>query len=590
MTTRRLAAILAADVVGFSSLMGEDEEGTLARIKQLRREVVEPKVQEHFGRVFKTTGDGILVEFPSPVEAVRCAATVQETLGSKAAEEPSQPLQLRIGINLGDIIIEEDGDVYGDGVNVAARLEQLADPGGISISGKVYEEVRDKLPYAFEDRGEQQVKNIARPVKVYALRGLKPSITPREPKALPLPDKPSIAVLPFTNMSGDPEHEYFADGVVDDIITALSRMRSLFVIARNSSFTYKGRAVGAKSVGAELGVHYVLEGSLRKAGSRVRVTTQLVNAATDQHLWSDHYDCELTDIFTVQDEITRTLATTLVAHLDRAEVDRCLQKRPEDFAAYDYYVRGRALVRSAASGADQGEMLLDGRRMLQRAIEFDPGYAPARAWLAVSYVRGYVQSHFGALGPEFRDPSDLDEALQLARRALELDPTLPDAHSALGWALSWKGQSSEAVVAYRRALELNPNGTPWALGSILTVAGKPAEAVAAIEREMRLDPFHSPLLLSHLGHAQYMQQRPDAAIEPLLLCIVRASDIAATYAWLAAAYAQLGRTTDAAVARDKALVRQPDLNISGILRIRHYSDPLAAQYLAEGLRKAGLPE
>ena len=290
MTTRRLAAILAADVVGFSSLMGQDEEGTLARIKQLRREVVEPKVREHHGRVFKTTGDGLLVEFPSPVEAVRCAVAVQETLASQASQEPSQPLQLRIGINLGDIIIEEDGDVYGDGVNVAARLEQLADPGGISISGKVYEEVRDKLPYAFEDRGEQQVKNIARPVKVYGLRGLKPTITPREPRVLPLADRPSIAVLPFTNMSGDPEQVYFSDGLSEDVITELSRFRELMVIARNSSFSFRGQSVDVREIGRALGAEYVVEGSVRRAGDRVRVTAQLVHAVTGSHLWAERYD------------------------------------------------------------------------------------------------------------------------------------------------------------------------------------------------------------------------------------------------------------------------------------------------------------
>ena len=306
MSTRRLAAILAADVVGFSSLMGQDEEGTLARIKQLRREVIEPKVREHHGRVFKTTGDGLLVEFPSPVEAVRCAAEVQETLASQASQEPFQALQLRIGINLGDIIIEEDGDVYGDGVNVAARLEQLADPGGISISGKVYEEVRDKLPYAFEDRGEQQVKNIARPVRVYALRGLKPTVTPRDPKALPLPDRPSIAVLPFVNMSGDPEQVYFSDGISEDVITELSRFRELMVIARNSSFSFRGQSVDVREVGRSLGAGYVVEGSVRRAGDRVRITAQLVNAVTGAHLWAERYDRALEDVFAVQEEIAQT--------------------------------------------------------------------------------------------------------------------------------------------------------------------------------------------------------------------------------------------------------------------------------------------
>ena len=343
MTTRRLAAILAADVVGFSSLMGQDEEGTLARIKSLRREVIEPKVKEHHGRVFKTTGDGLLVEFSSPVEAVRCAVGVQEALAAQAAQEPSQALQLRIGINLGDIMIEEDGDVYGDGVNIAARLEQLAEPGGISISGKVYEEVRDKLPYSFEDQGEQQVKNIARPVRVYSLRAA-PTGTGRlqQRSALPLPDRPSLAVLPFTNMSGDPEQEYFADGVVEEIITALSRVRWFFVIARNSSFTYKGRSVDIRQVGRELGVRYVLEGSIRKAGNRVRITGQLIEAASGRHVWADRFDGELADIFDLQDRITESVVGAIEPSLRRAEIERASAKPTDDLDAYDLYLQALA--------------------------------------------------------------------------------------------------------------------------------------------------------------------------------------------------------------------------------------------------------
>ena len=297
MTTRRLAAILAADVVGFSKLMGQDEEGTLARIRALRRDVIEPKVQEHHGQIVKTTGDGFLVEFASPVEAVRCAVGMQAALASAhaAPQEPSQPIQMRIGINLGDILIEPDGDIYGDGVNVAARLEQLAEPGGVCISGAVDEVVRDRLGIvAFEDRGEQQVKNIARPVRVYTLAP--PGAARSEAsKSLPLPDKPSVAVLPFTNMSGDPEQEYLADGIVEEIITALSRFGGLFVIARNSSFTYKGRAVDVRQVGRELGVEYVLEGSLRRAGNRIRITGQLIEAHTGRHVWAERYDRELSD-------------------------------------------------------------------------------------------------------------------------------------------------------------------------------------------------------------------------------------------------------------------------------------------------------
>jgi len=307
-TTRRLAAIMAADVAGFSAAMERDEEGTFAQVQELRRTIIEPKIAEHTGRLVKTTGDGFLAEFASPIAALRCALAIQGELAGG-------PLQLRIGLNLGDVIVEENGDVYGEGVNVAARLEALADPGGILISAKVHSEIEGKVEAAFEDRGEQQVKNIARPVRAYAARAAAAKSTIVGPltagstdKPLPLPDKPSIAVLPFQNMSGDPEQEYFADGMVEDIITALSRFKSLFVIARNSSFTYKGRAIDIKQVGRDLGVRYVLEGSVRRSGGRVRVTGQLIEATTDRHLWADKFDGSLEDVFDLQDQITPRLS------------------------------------------------------------------------------------------------------------------------------------------------------------------------------------------------------------------------------------------------------------------------------------------
>jgi adenylate cyclase len=330
MTTRRLAAILAADVVGFSSMMEKDEEGTASRIRTMRREVVEPKLGAHKGRLVKATGDGFLAEFASPVEAVRCALAVQDKIAGQPANEG---MKLRIGINLGDIIIEDDGDVLGDGVNVAARLEQMADPGGVLISGKIYDEIEGKIDRVFEDRGEQQVKNIARPVRVYALAGAGPSRS--EPKVLPLPDKPSIAVLPFTNMSGDPEQEYFADGVVEDITTALSGLRWLFVIARNSAFTYKGRAVDIRDVGRELGVRYVLEGSVRKAGGRIRLSGQLVEAETGRHIWANRFDGDLTDIFTLQDRISESVVAAIEPTVRAAELARSRSKPTESFEAYD---------------------------------------------------------------------------------------------------------------------------------------------------------------------------------------------------------------------------------------------------------------
>ncbi|MFL5124974.1 MAG: adenylate/guanylate cyclase domain-containing protein, partial [Microvirga sp.] len=306
MTTRRLAAILAADVVGFSSMKERDEEGTASQVRAVRREVIEPKLSAHQGRLVKTTGDGFLAEFASPVEAVRCALSIQDAVAEQA--DANGGLKLRVGINLGDILIEDDGDVFGDGVNVAMRLEQMADPGGVLVSGKIYEEIEGKIDRAFECRGEQQVKNLARPVRVYALVGA--TLPKAEPKSLTLPDKPSIAVLPFTNMSADAEQEFFAEGVTEDIITELSRINAFFVIARNSTFTYKGRAVDVKQVGQELGVRYVVEGSVRRMGDRVRITAQLIEAATGAHVWADRFDRKLAELFDVQDEVVRSIVAS----------------------------------------------------------------------------------------------------------------------------------------------------------------------------------------------------------------------------------------------------------------------------------------
>jgi adenylate cyclase len=376
--TRRLAAILAADVAGYSRLMGADEEGTLERLKALRHELLDPKIAEHHGRIVKTTGDGLLVEFASVVDAVRCAVAVQQAMPERnAGVATDNRIELRIGINLGDVIVEGD-DLYGDGVNIAARIEALADAGGVFVSNTVHDQVRDRLPFLFEDLGEQQVKNIARPVRVYrvAIRPSRPPPTPPSPAsggglgrghagersargarvgaaepALPLPDKPSIAVLPFANLSGDPEQEYFADGMVEKIITALSRIRWLFVIARNSSFTYKGQAVDVKQVGRELGVRYVLEGSVRKGGNRVRITAQLIDAASGAHLWADRFDGALEEVFELQDEVAIKVAGVIEPTLQANEVRRSSERAPQDQTAYDLYLR--ALASFPWSGKEQ---------------------------------------------------------------------------------------------------------------------------------------------------------------------------------------------------------------------------------------------
>jgi adenylate cyclase len=400
--TRRLAAILAADVAGYSRLIGADEGGTLDRLRALRRELLDPKIAEHRGRLVKTTGDGLLVEFGSVVDALRCAVEVQsEMTGHNTGVPPNKRIELRIGINVGDIVVE-GGDIFGDGVNVAARLEGLAEPGGICVSARVQEDAAGKLDLAFEDIGEQQLKNIARPVRVFgAVIGQKPVPEP----ALALPDKPSIAVLPFANMSGDAEQEYFADGMVEEIITALSRIRWLFVIARNSSFTYKGQAVDVKQVGRELGVRYVLEGSVRKAGNRVRITGQLIDATTGAHLWADRFDGSLEDVFDLQDKVASSVAGVIEPALQAAET-ACSANRPTtDLTAYDLYLRAYAM--SLSSAARFPEPL----GLVEQAIARDPRYGPALAWAAICCFRLLLDGR-----SEDRDADRLKGA-DFARRA-----------------------------------------------------------------------------------------------------------------------------------------------------------------------------
>jgi len=377
--TRRLAAILAADVAGYSRLMGADEEGTLERLKALRRELPDPKIGEHHGRIVKTTGDGVLVEFASVVDAVRCAVEVQQAIPERnAGVAADNRIELRIGINLGDVIVEGD-DFYGDGVNIAARVEALADAGGVFVSHMVHDHVRDRLPLLFEDLGEQQVKNITRPVRVYRVRDTGAAKSPATP-ALPLPDKPSISVLPFANMSGDPEQEYFVDGMVEEIITALSRVRWLFVIARNSSFTYKDEAVDVKRVGRELGVRYVLEGSVRKAGTQVRITGQLIDALTGTHLWADRFDGSLEDIFEFQDRVAVSVAGIIEPTLQAAEIRRASERPTRDLGAYDLYLRALPMI-LRVSKDDLGEAA----KLLEQAIARDLRYGPALAFASICH-------------------------------------------------------------------------------------------------------------------------------------------------------------------------------------------------------------
>jgi TolB-like protein/class 3 adenylate cyclase len=437
---RRLAAILAADVVGYSRLVGVDEEGTLARLRMLRREVVDPMIKEHRGRIVRITGDGILVEFASVVDAVRCAVDTQREMALRNSEVPvDQRIEFRIGINLGDIM-DDEGDIYGDGVNVAARLEALAPPGGICVSRVVRDQVRDKLNFTFDDRGEQQVKNIARPVRIFDVKLAGEIVTltsfPGVTPPLPLPDKPSIAVLPFQNMSGDPEQEYFADGMVEEIITALSRIRWLFVIARNSSFIYKGKSVGVKQVGRELGVRYVLEGSVRKGGNRVRITAQLIEAETGAHLWADRFDGSLEDVFDLQDKVAIEVAGVIEPALQAAEVRRSAARPTNDLTAYDLYLRALATFYPITK-----ERLLQALELLEEAIAADPLCGPALSLAAMCQMRLVRESW--AEVPEAASR----KAVDLARQALQVAGDDPGILANSAFVLANFGEEIGAMMA-----------------------------------------------------------------------------------------------------------------------------------------------
>jgi adenylate cyclase len=537
--TRRLAAILAADVAGYSRLMGADEEGTLERLKALRRELLDPKIAEHKGRIVKTTGDGLLVEFASVVDAVRCAVEIQrEMIDRNADVPPERCIAFRIGINLGDIIIDE-GDIYGDGVNVAARLEALAEPGGICVSRVVRDQVRDKLDFAFEDRGEQQVKNIARPVRSYfvQLSDRRPASLAAAPDAPPLPDKPSIAVLPFANMSGDPEQEYFVDGMVEEIITALSRIRWLFVVARNSSFSYKGKSPDVKQVGRELGVRYVLEGSVRKGGNRVRITGQLIDAVSGTHLWADRFDGLIEDVFELQDKVASSVAGVIEPALQAAETARSAGRPTADLTGYDLYLRAYAMYLSSS------RQMPEALRLLEQAIARDPRYGPALAWAALCCFR-LVQTDRS----EDREADRL-KGIEFARRALEVAGDDPGTLVSAAEALAWFGEDIGAMMALvDRALALNPNyARGWHISGVLrNYAGQPDIAIEHVEAALRLSPRarvgHSLLII---GFAHFLCRRFDQAVPKLLLSIQEDPGWTQPYRYLAACYAHMGRLDDA---------------------------------------------
>jgi adenylate cyclase len=575
---RRLAAILVADVVGYSRLMGEDEEGTLAALKTLQRELIDPKVGEHRGRLVKTTGDGALVEFASVVDAVRCAAEVQRAMAERNAVIPAERrIDFRIGINLGDIIIDE-GDIYGDGVNVAARLEALAEPGGICVSRVVRDQVRDKLDLSFEDLGEQQVKNIARPVRVY--RVPIDGTAAATPTAPAIPERPSIAVLPFRNLSADPEQEYFAEGMVEDIITGLSRIRWLFVIARNSSFTYKGQAVDVKRVGRELGVRYVLGGSVRKLGKRVRITTQLIEAKTGVHVWSERYDRSLDDIFALQDEITLSTVGAIEPSLRTAEIERVKRKRPENLDAYDLVLRAQLHI-----GTGMPEEARIAVSLLERALALEPDYGLAHGYLGwcfeVLFVRGGL------------DPEMAAAAVRHAHAAITNGRDDATALGLAGFVISLvEHDRPTAIEAFEAALALSPScSVALIFGSIAMGWANEAErALAWGERAVRLSPFDRLIFAAHIGLAvgHFARDRYEEAASAARRAIQFNPGFSVAHWVLAASLAGLGRIPEAKLAAAQVLALSPDFTTAETCACIGVPAVLASPF-TKASRAAGLP-
>jgi adenylate cyclase len=629
--TRKLAAIMFTDIVGFSRQMGTNETRML-RLLEVHNQLIRQAIAEHHGTVIKTVGDAFLVDFPSVVHAVQCAQAIQTQFRSHNAEkESAEQIHVRIGIHLGDIV-QKDGDVFGDGVNIASRLQALAEPDSICLSDVVYRDVAQKVTLGtVVSLGRPQLKNIAQRFQVYALlaespKGLRQRLraqslklsrrvrpaprmvaagllliagtlvavrylsrpppalrtqllsTDAAPAALPLPDKPSLVVLPFDNMSEDPKQDYFSDGITEDLTTALSQISSLFVIARNSAFTYKGKAVKVQDVGKELGVQYVLEGSVRKANDQVRITAQLIDAATDSHLWAERYDRPLQDIFALQDEIVQKIVTTLKLQLTLREQGILVRKRTENLEAYDYFLRGlESLNRTSQETNAQAQQLFE------KAIALDPQYAEAYARLSrtLSSVWVYQWS---------QDPQTLERAFVLAQQAVALDDSLPEAHEVLAYGYLYKRQHEQAIAAAKRAITLGPNeaeGTGW-LGLILNFAGRPEEAIGLIEKAMRLNPRYPYTYLSWLGMAYRLAGRYDEAIVTLQSATIRNPNFPPPHLHLAVSYSELGRDAEAQAEVAELLRVSPKFSLEGSRRVMPFKDPADTERYLAALRKAGL--
>jgi adenylate cyclase len=579
--SRRLVAVFAADVEGYSRLMGADELGTFNGLTE-RRAILDRIIGEHRGRIANTAGDSVLAEFGSAVDAVQCAVEAQAALAEgNSALAPDRRINFRIGVHIGDVMVRA-GDLFGDGVNIAARLQTLAKPGGVCISGVTYDQVRKVLPLTFADLGRQQVKNIQDPIRAYQVAATGETTEGVEPEsAPPLPDKPSIAVLPFQNMSGDPEQEYFADGMVEEIITALSRFKWLFVIARNSSFTFKGKAVDIKEVGHRLGVRYVLEGSVRKAAGKVRITGQLIDAVTGAHIWADRFERDLTDVFALQDEVTVAVISTIQPKLLQTEIEIATRRRPENLTAYDYYLR--ALPQYYLTTR---EGLVEATRLVHRALELDLRFGLAAALAGLCHCFNVLWDY--AINPQF----EREEAKRLLRSALDLDDSDPEILARVALiSVFMVGDVESEIEMADRAVALNPNSyVAWhARGYVSRNAGLFEEAVRSFERAVRVSPVDPELQQSlvGMGYALIELRRFDEAVAAGKKALRQNPSYPATYRCLASAFAHLGRDTEARRAAARVLEVDPAFTISGwIARIEQSNLTL----LTEGLRRAGLPE
>ena len=580
---RRLAAVLSADMVGYSRLMEVDEMGTLARLKTHRIELIDPAIAKNRGRIIKTNGDGMLVEFHSVVDAVLCAAEVQRRMARRNVDvPPARWIQFRIGINLGDVIVDEN-DIFGDGVNIAARLQMLAEPGGICVSSAVRDQVGQRLDdIEFEDLGDQSVKNIARLIRTYRVRlEHGPESAPEGAKgtavATAISKKPSIAVLPLVNMSGDPQQEFFADGLTEDIITELSRFHDLLVISRNSTFVYKGKAVKVQDVAREFGVDYVLEGSVRKAGDRIRVTVQLIDAETDRHIWAERYDRQLEDIFAIQDEMTRAIVATLPGRVEAATHDRAKRKPTDNMVAYECVLAAKVL-HHRSTRADNAEA----QRLLDRAIALDPGYAHAHAWKACVLGQTWLYDWCAD-----RDATFQQVAAEL-ETTLTLDDNDSDVHRILAALNLNRDDHDKAAYHQQRALALNPNYDLVVVqqGELLTWLGRPEEGIDWIKKAMRLNPYHPERFWSHLGRACYCAKKYAEAAE----AFSRITRPDHTYhAFLAATFAQMGNSVAAAAHTTEVLKRESNFSVAAYLATQHYKHEVDRKRHEAGLLKAGLP-